>query len=165
MTENNGDGELYQGVPVDPGPLEKTPEQVLEEHTTHGEPTPPEDTNLYQHALRELQAAGIQPEDQEKVLAIVREFASWHCSGGEASWYIHVIIRLLQYENLSALTDNPDEWNKVSDDESGMWQCARNPEAFSTDGGKTYYLLSENQGNVRNPHVTHTSNDHTKRMG
>lgn len=52
--------------------------------------------------------------------------------------------RLLRFENLAPLTDDPGEWNNVSDMAGHeMWQSRRCAEAFSSDGGKTYWLLSE----------------------
>src|SRR3546814_7005887 len=54
---------------------------------------------------------------------------------------------LLNMRNLSPLTNNPDEWYKHTPDTwdgvNHVWQSKRNSEAFSTDGGLTYTLLSE----------------------
>ena len=42
------------------------------------------------------------------------------------------------------LTDDPDEWQyhdeTVWGAKGGIWQNRRDPSAFSTDGGKTYYF-------------------------
>jgi hypothetical protein len=50
------------------------------------------------------------------------------------------LLALLDFQNLSALTDDPDEWVEIS---MVLSQSKRNPNAFSTTGGKTYYLLAE----------------------
>jgi hypothetical protein len=54
---------------------------------------------------------------------------------------------LLQFKNLTPLTDDPEEWIQHSkemwDGEKGVWQSTRRADAFSDDGGKTYYLLSD----------------------
>ena len=50
------------------------------------------------------------------------------------------------------LTDDPYEWQYHGEDlwgsKEGIWQNKRNSEAFSNDGGQTYYLLSENDPNL-----------------
>ena len=131
------------------------------------QPFNPDNDNLVKHARRELEIAGIPQEDRDLLLPMVEKFASYGHSGGSASWFIAALVRLLQFENLADLTTNPDEWTQVSEEDGGVWQCSRNPEAFSQDGGKTYYLLSEVPGgNPRKRHeVMRTSRDHTKPMG
>jgi hypothetical protein len=106
-----------------------------------------EDGNLVRHARRELALLGEDPDTIEGYIQVIRAFSKMGHSGGSASIAIPTINRLLQFGNLRPITDNPDEWNHVTDAEheppAGLWQSARNPEAFSHDGGKTYYLLSE----------------------
>lgn len=42
------------------------------------------------------------------------------------------------------LTNNPDEWEDVSHIFGHpTWQSNKNPNAWSEDGGKTYYLATE----------------------
>lgn len=98
-------------------------------------------SNLVEHAKRELALLG--ETDQKFVDTIVnavQAFSEYGHSGGSASAAIPIINDLLQFKPLSPLTNNPAEWNEVGD---GVWQSARNSEAFSTDGGKSYYLVSE----------------------
>ena len=59
--------------------------------------------------------------------------ATDHCLG--------TLNRLLRYENLAPLTDEPREWVQIGDE---LWQSIRNRDAFSNNGGKTYKLYSEN---------------------
>lgn len=96
-------------------------------------------SNLVDHARRELEMIGEDPEVIDGYLRIIQAFADMHPSGGMASVMIPTLNELLQFKNLKPLTNNPDEWI----DHGGIWQNARNSEAFSTDGGETYYLLSE----------------------
>lgn len=118
------------------------------------------DSPLVAHARRELELIGENPEWVEGYLNVIREFAAMGHSGGSASVAIPVINELLQFKNLKPLTDNPDEWMHVAASDYGtphdIWQNRRNPEAFSNDGGKTYYLLSEG-GSDKNRRPTHTS--------
>lgn len=117
-----------------------------------------EESNLVKHARRELELLGEEPDVIEWYLRVIGEFASFGHSGGSFAATLPVLIELLQFKNLKPLTDNPDEWNHISEDVAGepggLWQSARNSEAFSNDGGKTYWLLSEgaNMGNQQPKH-------------
>ena len=117
-------------------------------------------SNLVDHARVELEAIGEEPEVIEGYLKVIQAFADMGHSGGSASVAIPVINQLLQFKNLAPLTANPDEWMFVSEDvwgeAGGIWQNRRNGEAFSNDGGKTYYLLSEG-GNNQNREPLHES--------
>ncbi len=114
--------------------------------------------NLVDHAKRELALAGNDEAFDESIIKAVEAFASYGHSGGSASVGIYILNDLLQFKNLMPLTDNPDEWILISED---VWQNKRNPEAFSNDGGITYYLLSEG-GNDHNREPLHTANPHIK---
>lgn len=104
------------------------------------------DGNLVRHARRELELLGEGEDVIEWMIRVVREFASYGHSGGSASILIFTLHDLLQFKNLTPLTDDPAEWVHHTPDvfpPNGTWQNARNGEAFSNDGGKTYYLLSD----------------------
>lgn len=117
-------------------------------------------SKLVEHAKRELELIGEDADVIEWYLKVVEAFASFGHSGGSASATIPVLHELLQYKNLSPLTNNPDEWYyhgpNMSVDGKHFWQNRRNSEAFSLDGGNTYYLLSEG-GNMTNPYPLHKS--------
>jgi hypothetical protein len=103
--------------------------------------------DLVQHAETELWLIGEEPEMIDWYCSVIREFASYGHSGGSASVTIPVLNRLLQHKNLSPLTDDPAEWIDQSGlSSSPLWQNSRNSEAFSYDGGETYYLLPEYRG-------------------
>lgn len=98
------------------------------------------ESNLVIHARRELTLVREDPEIVDATMRMVEAFAECGHSGASAHFHIEMIARLLRYGNLAPLTNDPTEWLDVADH---MWQNRRNGEAFSTDGGRTYYLLSE----------------------
>lgn len=111
-----------------------------------------DDSNLVRHAKRELDllgmgenSDGVDKLGREGVLDLVRVFAAQGHSGSSAAWMIQTLERLLRFEPLTPLTDDPDEWMDVSGyaASDARWQSRRHSEAFSHDGGKTYYRLSE----------------------
>jgi hypothetical protein len=106
-------------------------------------------SNLVKHAQRELRLIGEDPETIAGYLRVIRQFAKMGHSGGSASVAIPVISQLLQYQALSPLTDNPDDWfyhgPDIWDGENGIWQNVRQSSCFSTDAGKTYYDIREPQ--------------------
>lgn len=98
------------------------------------------DGNLVEHARRELALVGNDEDFDKAIIGAVRAFASYGHSGGSAEVGIHILNDLLQFRALSPLTDDPTEWNRCEVD---CWQSTRQNDAFSKDGGKTYYLLSD----------------------
>lgn len=103
---------------------------------------------LYNHAKTEIDRLDTSedPKFYRMILKVVSAFASYGHSGGSANVAISMVSDLLQFKNLTPITDDPDEWyahGPVGPNNIDFWQCKRCPEAFSTDGGKTYYLLSE----------------------
>ena len=104
------------------------------------------------HARRELEIIGEDPDVIEWYLDVVRTFHKFGHSGGSAMATIPVVVLLLSMQNLSPITDYPDDWYHHEAGDYGVaediWQCKRNSACFSTDGGKTYYELT---GNGRSP--------------
>ena len=103
-------------------------------------------SNLTDHARRELVLIGEEPATIEWYCSVIDKFSEFGHSGGSASVAIPTLNKLLQYQNLSALTDDPKDWLDVgpySADGSPLWQSRRRAEAFSEDGGQTYYLVEE----------------------
>lgn len=117
-------------------------------------------SSLVDHARRELELLGEEEEVILGYLRVIEAFSEQGHSGLSAMIAVNVIKDLLLYKNLTPLTDNPDEWTAISEEVMGggerVWQSKRNPEAFSKDGGKTYYLLSEGD-NPGNPYPLHRS--------
>lgn len=103
-------------------------------------------SNLVEHARRELELLGQFKEDPifaQSIVAAVAAFDSYpgH-SGSSAEIATEMLYDLLQLKNLTPLTDNPDEWEKQLIDPEA-WQNRRNGAAFSQDGGKTFYLVTD----------------------
>lgn len=111
----------------------------------HTEPPPrPTGSNLACHAWDELDRAGLFTGDGDyggatgrAVMDLVDVFVEQGHSGMSASIVINILRRVLAFELLSPLTDDPAEWMEVAD---GLWQSRRQSQAFSQDGGKTYRL-------------------------
>ena len=101
--------------------------------------------SLVEHARRELQLIGEDPEMIDWYCRVINEFASFGHSGGSASVAIPVLHELLQHHPLTELTDDSVDWMDRSQESGGnpIWQNRRDSRAFSSDGGKTYYLLHE----------------------
>lgn len=104
--------------------------------------------SLVEHAERELEFAGVEEDVRPSLVAAVEAFASYGHSGASAAVCRMILFKLLSYEALGPLTDNPDEWMDVShlvdgDGDRTVSQNRRRSDAFSFDGGKTYYLLDE----------------------
>lgn len=122
-------------------------------------PEVPCESNLVHHARTELQIIGEDEQTTLGILRVIQAFADMGHSGGSASIAIPMITDLLNYKNLSPLTNDPSEWmfhdGSVAGGD-GVWQNTRNSEAFSTDGGKTYTLLSE-RSEGHTPGQLHTS--------
>lgn len=101
---------------------------------------------LVSHARRELHLIGESDEVIEAYVAVIKAFINMRHSGASADVAIRTITKLFKFENLTPLYDIPNHWNEVGE---GVWQSARNPEAFSEDGGVTFYLLSECRDGIK----------------
>lgn len=102
------------------------------------------ESGLVAHARRELERIGEEDYVIDWYLSVVRAFTGFGHSGGSASVMLSVLERLLRYEPLTELTDDPVEWIDRSE-MSGMpwWQNARDSRAMSHDGGRTYWMTHE----------------------
>lgn len=105
------------------------------------------ESELVAHARRELATIGESKELTEGYLDVIRAFEKMQLDGGSFQIGIAVVTGILEFQNLSPLTDNPEEW--VQHDDT-TWQNTRNGEAFSSDGGRTYTLLSERSHGMNN---------------
>lgn len=65
-------------------------------------------------------------------------------SGMSASLTLAIFKKLANWENLSPLTNNPEEWQKLGGPTDPDWQSKRNPACFSKDL-KTYYNIDEKE--------------------
>jgi len=110
--------------------------------------------SLREHARRELEIVGEDPKVIDWYLSVIDKFTEFGHSGTSAEHTTRVLEQLLRYNNLTPLTDDPDEWLDVAEYNDGMvlWQSKRNPQAFSADNGKTYKLVTQH-----NPNVSHAT--------
>lgn len=106
--------------------------------------------SLIDHATAEIKRAGLDAPDADydgmigkAVLELVEVFSRQGHSGMSAQMTISLFAEVAQFHALTPLTDDPAEWNDVSEASGPMWQSRRNPEAFSQDGGQTYRLLGD----------------------
>lgn len=109
---------------------------------------------LVDHAKKELQLAGLFDKDSDyngmigkAVMELCKCFSGQGHSGFSANWVLDLFRRLGKYEQLTPVTDDPKDWNDVSElggkDGPKMWQCKRNPSLFSENHGKTYYDVND----------------------
>jgi hypothetical protein len=132
-----------------------------------GEADDADDDNLVKHAMRELELLGEDPDMVKGYLDMIKIFSKMEHSGGSASVFIPTLNALLQFKNLKPLTDDPNEWMEVdgaTETRSAVHQSRRNGEAFSPDGGKHYYLLSEG-AHFANPEPLHETVSHIRTEG
>lgn len=101
---------------------------------------PKNEGNLFRHAKRELELLGEDKDFIENYLDIIRVFQAQGHSGGSASIFIPTLLKLLNFENLTEITNDPIEWIEVGEK---LWQNARNSKLFSRDGGLTYTSIDD----------------------
>jgi len=102
------------------------------------------ESNLFAHARYELERIGEEPFTVEWYLSVVRAFAAFGHTGTSAAVTLSVLERLLRFEPLTELTDDPAEWiDRSHVTLQPWWQNARDGRAMSHDGGKTYWLVNE----------------------
>ena len=102
---------------------------------------------LYLHAERELKLAGLDKPEADyggalykAVLDLVETFCGEGHSGMSAEMTLAIFDRVARWKTLSPITNNPEEWTKVTDD---LWQNKRSPSHFSKDGGETWQDVDE----------------------
>lgn len=104
-------------------------------------------SNLYQHAERELRAAGYYDADSdyggmlpEAVLELVEVFSKQGHSGMSASIVRQLFNTLVDFKPLSPIKDTEDEWVLVDEDKQ-IYQNKRLSAVFKEGStGKPYYL-------------------------
>jgi hypothetical protein len=118
------------------------------------------DSNLVAHARRELERIGEEPGTIDWYLDVVRAFASYGHSGGSAMVTISVLERLLRFQPLSGLTDDPVEWIDRSEvSGTPWWQNVRDPRAMSHDGGETYWLVDSDDTTAVHRSASHITQE------
>ena len=101
-------------------------------------------SNLLKHAERELKLIGYDGKDEynnmakDAILELIETFAKQGHSGFSADYVANMFHKLANYETLSPLTGNDDEWNDVSDmsgDRKTLFQNNRDSRVFKNDDG------------------------------
>ena len=120
---------------------------------------------LLKHAKEELKYAGfnIEAPDKEKfdsdddynnacaksAYKLLETFCEEEHSGLSAQITLSLFDKLVRWQNLTPLSNNPDEWLDISEyegkPEGSSFQSKRCSSCFSNDGLKTYYDLDENE--------------------
>lgn len=107
-------------------------------------------SNLIEHAKAEFKAAGYKPAHleeggpnkwiQENILELLTIFSKQGHSGMSASYCISLFAKLANFEPLTPLTGEDDEWEKVG---QGCFQNKRCSRVFKdlTDGKEQAYDL------------------------
>lgn len=118
-----------------------------------------EDSNLYQHARRELELAGLTRKDSDyngmlgtAALEIIEVFARQGHSGQSAAIVTALINDLMQFKALTPITDDPEDWIEVTEwaPKGGrMWQCRRQSDLFSYNGGKSWHSVEDPRWQAR----------------
>lgn len=108
---------------------------------------------LADHARTELALAGHgrrHPAHTAVLIALVAAFDSIDHPDGEIA-AAQQLCALLNRGTLSPLTSDPAEWADKTDQHDGpLWRNTRNPQAFSPDAGRTYWLLTDTAGDDGN---------------
>ncbi len=101
-------------------------------------------TALGDHAIYELAYQGITGTDADNITTIVGTFANY-TDPVEREAILQKVLLLLQFKPLSDLTNEPAQWVDRSPTIGGnpLWQSKRNPDAWSRDGGETYFYASQ----------------------
>lgn len=106
-----------------------------------------DDSRLYQHALTELDLAGLLEDEGlygdmigKAVLDLVEVFARQGHSGMSAGITLDIFNRVASFGVLTPLDYTYFQWVRHADD---VWQHKRKSSVFSADQGKTWYDLEE----------------------
>ncbi|MCX5522178.1 hypothetical protein OG342_04755 [Streptomyces bobili] len=117
------------------------------------------DSPLVDHARRELALIGEDDWLTDGLCKVVAAFAAMGHSGFSAEHSAVVLEKLLRYQPLSPLTDDPAEWIDRTREMGGepFWQNCRDSRAMSQDCGKTYTLVDEEPQTSDSGQPVHTS--------
>lgn len=103
------------------------------------------ESNLCQHAIKELKLAGYGngeggPTDwmYQQVLEAVAVFSSHGNSGYSAPWEINLVKDICSWNVISPLRFTDDEWEQISPD--GTCQNKRKSDVFKNPDGSIHYL-------------------------
>lgn len=111
------------------------------------DPKESEESNLVKHARHELTLIGEDDDVINWYILVIREYASFGHSGGSHFATLPVLTKLLNFQPLTPITNDPREWMHHGEDvwgqAGGVWQNKRDGRMFSTDGGLTYTSVDD----------------------
>jgi len=111
---------------------------------------------LMDHANRELDRLDIPEDVKVNIRLILSVYEAYGYFGRTQYEVSEKIMSLLKFKNLSPLTDDPNEWEQIGD---VLWKNKRHGNAFSQNGGKTFYYVGGSTG-FANPWPQHVSYPH-----
>lgn len=79
----------------------------------------------------------------QNAMELLKVFVKAGHSGMSAEVTLNIFNKLARQENLTPLTNNPDEWINCGDRFNNSYQSKRNSSCFSDDGLKTYHNINE----------------------
>lgn len=103
--------------------------------------------SLMEHAERELKAIGMLDSGDkynelmsQNILEVIQVFSKQGHSGGSAAWFLNIFKKLADYEPLTPLTGEDDEWIDRSSFGNGApyWQNIRCSRVFKQADGTCY---------------------------
>lgn len=119
-------------------------------------------SRILEHAEQELKYAGMNiseegcnpknPKDPmdgyvnacaQNAMELLKVFVKAGHSGMSAEITLNIFNKLARQENLTPLTNNPDEWINCGERFNNSYQSKRNCSCFSDDGLKTYHNINE----------------------
>ena len=108
------------------------------------------ESKLVKHAENELRRAGMYDKDADyggmlpqAVLDLVRIHSLQGHSGFSHSYTLMLFNKVVNFQVLTPITDDPNEWTESNFGGTKQWQNNRQFSCFSEDGGKTYYDNNE----------------------
>lgn len=100
------------------------------------------ESNLVEHAKRELRIAGLYDEGSDyggmmadAVVAMIEQFSDEGHSGASAGMAVSIFEKLARFEPITPLTGEDDEWTEVGE---GMFQNRRCSRVFKNADGSAY---------------------------
>lgn len=113
-------------------------------------------TALSDHVDRELDKTDLPEATKVNIRVICSLYDGYGYFGRTEDDIQEKIYALVRFKNITPLTDDPDEWSLIAD---GIWKNNRRGDAFSLNGGKTYYF-NRNGASSINPWPQHVSYPH-----
>ena len=130
-------------------------------------------SNLLKHAELELKLIGYDGKDEynnmakDAILQLIETFAKQEHSGFSAPYVANMFHKLANYEVLSPLTGNDDEWSDVLDERSSsdtkmLFQNNRDSRVFKDEKGAYFIDAIVWQENI-NGDINHFTNKDSRR--